>query len=343
MAKRVNPLVSVILPVYNGEPTLDRALASAVAQSNRNIEILVVDDGSSDGTLHLIEQWCARDSRIRCFRQSQSGVGAARNRAIAEARGEFIAPLDHDDVWTTDKIASQLALFEGADDRLALVSSGWARIDADERILSQTDSPIGQDDPLTALAHRNYMVSGSIPLMRRAAVLHVGGYSEALRAANAQGCEDYLLYLRLAEHYAFAHVPRALVGYRTGANAMSQDIDQMIRSYRMVTDELSARHPSLRPVFRAGLIRLLRHKSTRALRRGDWGQALAVAAQIITTDPRNALSSYATSVVNVLRRLWLGHQRTSAAVGTPRFMTQEPENAVQAMPSGSDEIAGLGI
>lgn len=339
----MNSLVSVILPVWNGAGELDRALASAVTQSHTNLEILVVDDGSSDATPCLIQRWKARDRRIRSFRQAQSGVASARNRAIAEARGEFIAPLDHDDIWAVDKIASQLAAFDGAGDHLALVSCGWARIDADHRIMSQSVAPPGEDDTVMGLARRNFIVSSSIPLLRRAAALQIGGYSEDLRAADAQGCEDYLLYLRLAERYAIAHVPSVLVGYRTSANTMSQDLDRMIRSYTIVAGELSTRHPALRAVFEPGLVRLRRQKSTRALRCGEWRQSWEIAAQILAAHPLMALSSYATAAFNVLRRLWLGQTRTSAAAHAPTFMAADALTLTTGPVSGGDQMAGWGV
>lgn len=305
----MTPLVSVVLPVCNGAAELDRTLASAVGQTYRNLEILIVDDGSTDATPRLLEKWQARDPRIRCFRQPQSGVASARNRAIAEAKGEFIAPLDHDDVWAVDKIATQVAVFHQANDRLALVSCGWACIDRSDAILSRTRTAISRGDSLKALAQGNYIVSSSIPLIRRAAVVSVGGYSEALRAADAQGCEDYLLYLCLAEQFDFAHVPRVLVGYRTSGVTMSKDLDRMIRSYRLVADEISARHPKLQRLFQPGLVRLLRRKSTRAMRRGEWRQGMTLAAQLVAAHPVLAMSAYATAMVNLLRRLRLA--RTS--------------------------------
>ena len=319
----MNALVSVILPVWNGEQLLDRALASVLSQTHQNLEVVIVDDGSSDGTQRLIARWLKQDKRVFCLQQSQAGVASARNRAIAEARGEFIAPLDHDDIWANDKLETQLAVFSAGDERLALVSSGWARIDTDDRILSQSARPIADGGNLKVLAVSNYIVSSSIPLMRRSAVIKVGGYCEALHAAGAQGCEDYLLYLRLAEHYTLAHVPKVLVGYRVTANSMSQDTDQMIRSYLMVTNELSARHPMLAGLFQPGLVRLQRHKCTRALRRGDWGKGLTVALHILTNHPFLALFSFAAGVFNVLRRLWLCQKRASAAVSAPQFLVSE--------------------
>src|SRR5947207_3624272 len=93
------PLVSVIVPVRDGESSIGDTLASAVGQTYEHLEILVVDDGSRDGTRAVVEAWVQRDARVQLIVQKNAGVAAARNRAIAASRGEFIAPLDADDLW----------------------------------------------------------------------------------------------------------------------------------------------------------------------------------------------------------------------------------------------------
>src|SRR4051794_28277766 len=91
-------LVSTIIPVFNGEALIGEAIESALRQTYPNIEVIVVDDGSTDRTLEVIQALAASDSRIRVIQQANGGVARARNRAIAAARGEFIAPLDADDL-----------------------------------------------------------------------------------------------------------------------------------------------------------------------------------------------------------------------------------------------------
>src|SRR6202030_3745772 len=93
------PLVSVIVPVYDGEAFISDTLESALGQTYRNIEVIVVDDGSRDFTRALVDAWVQRELRVRLLTQTNCVVAAARNRAIATARGEFIAPLDADDLW----------------------------------------------------------------------------------------------------------------------------------------------------------------------------------------------------------------------------------------------------
>ena len=102
------PLVSVVMPAWNAEATIVEALRSVAAQTYRDLEIIIVDDGSTDATAALAKEFCASDPRARTVRRSNGGPAAARNLGIAEARGEWIALIDADDVWHPTKIEKQL-------------------------------------------------------------------------------------------------------------------------------------------------------------------------------------------------------------------------------------------
>jgi glycosyltransferase involved in cell wall biosynthesis len=103
-------LVSTVIPVYNGERYLDEAIESVLAQTHRPLEIIVVDDGSTDGSADVAKSFA--DSQVRYCYQPNSGQGAARNQGVNLASGSFFAFLDADDVWLTDKLALQMAAFE---------------------------------------------------------------------------------------------------------------------------------------------------------------------------------------------------------------------------------------
>ena len=105
-------LVSVIVPSYNASRYIRETLESVLGQTYSSFEVIVVDDGSTDDTAAIVADYSRRDSRIRLVSQPNGGVGAARNRAIAEASGEFIAPLDADDVWYPEKLQKQVASLE---------------------------------------------------------------------------------------------------------------------------------------------------------------------------------------------------------------------------------------
>src|SRR5579864_8402353 len=124
-------LVSVIIPAYNAERFLRYTLASAQAQTYEHVEIIVVDDGSTDSTVDIALAAAAADKRVRVLRQENLGVAAARNRALGESRGDFIAPLDADDVWHPQNLALQVAALKVARSTTA-VSYAWSVV-IDER------------------------------------------------------------------------------------------------------------------------------------------------------------------------------------------------------------------
>ncbi len=108
--ERIPGAISVVMPAYNCERHIGEALASALAQTLPPLEILVLDDGSSDGTAAVVDSFCRRDSRVRLYTgEKNQGVAAVRNRGVALARGEWIAFLDSDDQWTADKLEKQAA------------------------------------------------------------------------------------------------------------------------------------------------------------------------------------------------------------------------------------------
>lgn len=243
--------MSVVVPAYNAEAFIQDTLASVVKQTYRNIEVIVVDDGSTDGTAAIVRSLAARDPRVVLIQQANAGVAAARNAAIQAARGAFIAPVDADDLWKPEKIARQMSRFL-ANDSLGLVYTWWEHVDEDGRVIPRTDY-LGRAKSLSAprgkvlhdLIEKNIVGNASTPIMRKEAVLEAGGYDPGLHARNAQGCEDWKLYLALAERYEFDVVPEYLVGYRQLQGRMSKNHDAMQRSCELVLNDVRRRHPEI--------------------------------------------------------------------------------------------------
>ncbi|HUD43680.1 MAG TPA: glycosyltransferase family 2 protein [Dokdonella sp.] len=132
-------VVSVIMPVYNAEATLQRSIDSVLGQSHRALELIAVDDGSSDGSAALIEAQARRDGRVRLVRQANAGVAAARNAGIAAATGSHIAFLDSDDWWHPRKLELQLAQMQRLGAQVAY--SGYLRVAESGHTLSRVDPP----------------------------------------------------------------------------------------------------------------------------------------------------------------------------------------------------------
>src|SRR5437879_4873848 len=223
-------LVSVVIPAYNASPTIDETLRSVRSQSHGELEIIVVDDGSTDDTVAVAQRHAARDPRITILRQCNAGVAAARNAGWQAARADFIAFIDADDLWTRYKIERQLHAMIAGGTRTGLVYSWYAWIDAKSRVSVRSDPIFHAGEVLDYLFQGNFVGNGSSALVRREALVAANGFESGLRASGAQGCEDLLFYCRVAEGYHFAVVPEYHIGYRYLPNNMSSDMTRMFRS-----------------------------------------------------------------------------------------------------------------
>ena len=286
------PLISVIVPAYNGEATLASTLASVAAQTYRKIEVLVVDDGSSDRTAAIAEAMAAQDSRIRLVRQSNQGVAAARNHGARLATGQAFAFVDADDLWAPEKLALQVkALHEGGP-KVALVYTWSALIDADDRVYSLEHRPEFEGRVLRQLCQSNFVGNGSSTLMRREAFERTGGFDSSLHARGAQGCEDLDIYLRVAEHYEFRVVRRHLTGYRVTIGNMSSNAARMLRSCELTLARYRVSHPEYIPEIEAHERGMRYWLFVRALTTGPLSN-LAVMSRRLGPDGLGALSGRA--------------------------------------------------
>lgn len=309
------PLVSVIVPMFNAAATIGRTLASACAQTYSRLEIVVVDDGSFDESPNIVERIARHDRRVRLIRQPNAGVAAARNAAIAVSKGQLLAPLDADDLWHPEKTSLQVAAMRDAngqdDPTIGLVYCWYTIIDEQDRIRIQDRRSVAEGDVLRAMAQRNIVGHGSGALIRREALLGVGGYDPALRAYGGEGCEDYKVYFEIAERYRFALVREYLVGYRETPTNMSSDPRQALRSRDLCVPELTARHPELRQDFHNGLLRLMRFMLSRAVRSGNIGDAFYLLKEMLRTDPYLTVLNLCQLANALARRL----ARRTGAVG----------------------------
>jgi glycosyltransferase involved in cell wall biosynthesis len=219
--KSSKPLVSVIIPAFDAAGHIRQALNSVLSQTYEAIEIIVVDDGSSDATSSIIEEFLKRDPRFQLLAQSNAGVGAARNTAIAKARGKYIAPLDADDFWFPEKLEKQVACMEHSDRETGLVYCWSTLIDENGDFLGNGDRQTVEGRLRHALVMRNVVGNASTPLLRTAALEKVGLYLTRAAQGGAQGCEDWDLSLRIAEDFSVRVVPEFQVAYRQTTSSMS--------------------------------------------------------------------------------------------------------------------------
>jgi glycosyltransferase involved in cell wall biosynthesis len=237
-----DPLVSIIIPVRNGERLIDRTLASAVAQTYPRFEVVVVDDGSTDRTPEVVEAAIRRDNRIRLFQRPSSGLPATRNFAISQSRGEFIAPLDGDDLWHPEKIARQVSRIKKSVE-IGLVYCWTIEIDENDFVIPPIRSKTAVEGRVleNVIAGAGIIESGSTPLIRRTCLEAIGGYD----ASMTLGAEDWKMSLLLAEICEFAVLRQHLVGYRRSSGSMSKNVAAMEKAFQSVSEWISARWPDI--------------------------------------------------------------------------------------------------
>lgn len=218
---------------------MGETLKSAAAQTYSDLEIIIVDDGSTDSTCDIARQFCESEPRARLIAQANGGVASARNRGIAESKGEWIAPLDSDDLWHPTRIEKMVAAALAAPEKPGFVYCWCRNIDREGVIITTGPRLAVEGRAFTQLAFVNAVGNGSGLLASREALLEIGGYDPSLRAERAQGAEDMLVQLLIAWRHPVALVPEHLVGWRRTGETMSSDIEQMNRSIRLVYHRLA--------------------------------------------------------------------------------------------------------
>ncbi|MDP8966064.1 MAG: glycosyltransferase [Cyanobacteriota bacterium] len=213
------PLVSIIVPVYNGETTIQETIESVLNQTFRDFELLIINDGSQDATLEVIDR--IQDPRVKVFSYSNSGVSTSRNRGISLASGEYISFIDADDLWTPDKLEAQFNALQANPE--AGVAYSWTDyIDESGQVVRQGPHFNCNGDAYAKLLLSDFVGSGSNPLIRKQAFIEVGGFDESLSLAA-----DWDMWLRLAARYQFVAVPSIHILYRQVDGSMSSNVWRM--------------------------------------------------------------------------------------------------------------------
>jgi glycosyltransferase involved in cell wall biosynthesis len=210
------PLISVIVPAWNAEATIRDTITSVLHQTMGDFELLVIDDGSTDRTLAVLDG--ISDQRLHRVSFANAGLAAARNRGIEHSRGEFLSFIDADDLWTPDKLEAQLAALRSRPDA-GLAYSWTAFIDDTGRYLFAKEPQHFEGDVYADLLRDCFIASGSNVLMRRRCVESVGSFD-----ARFPGVEDWDYWLRMAARWPFAVVPRYQILYRMSTASMSSDV-----------------------------------------------------------------------------------------------------------------------
>jgi glycosyltransferase involved in cell wall biosynthesis len=213
-----SPLVSVIIPAYNAERYIRETIESALAQTYKNLEVVVGDDGSTDGTRAVVEELAARDPRVKYFSQKNAGQSAARNLAIAHARGTYVAFLDADDLFLPTKLEEQVGYLEAHPDCGACYCDINHFFDGDPEHLYHFDIPSPSGMLFEQLLRANFINPLTV-VLRKELLDRYGAFEPTFRRVDEQ-----YLWLKLSWNGAkFCHLPKALGRYRVHRTSLSNE------------------------------------------------------------------------------------------------------------------------
>jgi glycosyltransferase involved in cell wall biosynthesis len=326
---RLAPLVTVVVPAWQAAWSIGETLASVSAQTYPNLEVVVVDDGSTDGTAEVVAACARRDPRIRLVRQANAGVAAARNRGVREAKGVYVAPIDSDDLWAPTNLERQVAVLEEAGPGAVMAFAETAYIDLEGRPLPCP--PHAERNPrldFEGLLRRNLISNGSAAVMRRNRILQAGGYDEALHARGGQGAEDWKLTLRLSLLGRVLMVRERLILYRVNPKGMSHLFDSMRRSVLAVIEEARDMAPETpEQAFRDARSLFAAWMLPRALRAGRWGLAAQLAAEAYLANPLGLRHPEPRLLIQDLLRAAVRRLRPPRSAEPARVETPERKRA----------------
>ncbi len=227
------PKVSIIIPVYNAMKYLSETLETVVRQTFRDFELIIVNDGSSDG----IEGWATQltDPRFKLISQENRGASAARNTGLAHAQGDYIAFLDADDLWEPTKLAKQIAVLD-ANAEVGLVYTWVALTDEQGKLTGRVFKNDVEGNIWGQLTERNLVECGSVAMVRRSCFETVGVFDCNLQSF----VEDWDMWLRIASSYSFKVIKEPLVYYRQTSASGSKNWKAMEQGFRMVIEKAFA-------------------------------------------------------------------------------------------------------
>ncbi len=288
------PKVSVIVPAYNVSKYLKETLISLEQQTFTDFEALIVDDGSTDDTADVVRKFCQRDSRFRLLQKANGGLSSARNYGIRQARGEYLALLDGDDIYHKDKLATHVArLYREPDIGVVYSASRTIRDDGKPMFISLSGKPVHSNLEV-ALLCKNFVGHGSNAVFRRCLIDEVGEFDESLRS-----WEDVDLWLRIAatQKWRFYREKRILTYYRVRPSGLSFNIVQMRNSGELVIEGVCGRSPLIKPMLPTVYAYMYRYLSRLCLQAGDMqtardfiDQALICDRSIFYRDMRSLLT-----------------------------------------------------
>jgi glycosyltransferase involved in cell wall biosynthesis len=226
---RSMPTVSVIIPTYNREQLLGRAIKSVLVQTYQDFELIIVDDGSTDNTERLVKNF--KSEKIRYIRSRENkGVSAARNIGIQSAKGDYIAFQDSDDEWMPEKLEKQMRAFETAPPEVGIVYTGFLMITVNKRDYKPSAEITPKDGNIfRSILRGEYLVAPQTTVIKRECFEKAGMFDE-----DFLSLEDWELFLRFSRYYQFKYINEPLLLYYYQPNSVPRIKNVVVRAYKLI-------------------------------------------------------------------------------------------------------------
>jgi len=297
------PKVSVVIPAYNAMTYLSETVESVFQQTFTDFEVLIINDGSLDG----IEEWVAQltDPRVKLISQPNQGVSVARNTGIAQARGEYIAFLDADDLWKPTKLEKQVHRLEN-DPAVGLVYTWTTLVD-------QGGKPTGfvyayelEGNVWEQIVIEDIVCNGSSAMVRRSCFETVGVFDP-----NLSSVADGDMWVRIAGHYPFAVVKEFLVDYRQYPNSMSKNRQKMLEDLRLTIEKRFQSVPLDLLYLRSRAYGHMNHwQAWVSLYEGDYKSAIHFHEQALLHNPTLRYSkNFLKLSLKIILLRWFGYKK----------------------------------
>jgi glycosyltransferase involved in cell wall biosynthesis len=284
----MEPTLTIVIPAYNVERYVREATLSALNQTRRDIEVIVVDDGSTDGTVAALAG--IEDPRLRVISQANCGLSGARNTGIREARGNYIGFLDADDRWMPEKAEKHLALMEG-DAGIGVTYCHSLYIDEQSADKGRILFSRSKNPTLAQMVRRNRVGNGSSPIVLAECFKRAGLFDETLRS-----CEDWEMWVRIMRetHFSARLVPEVLTCYRVNTDSLSMNFAPFLENAERACARVERETAGVsKRVHREGRASMYRITATKALYNDQRPKAISllirafqVCPWLLLVDPR---------------------------------------------------------
>ncbi len=262
------PLVSVIIPCYNGEEFIREAIESVINQSYQSWELIIVDDGSTDSSKDIVRQYITDRRGKLIEHRCNKGIPRTRNTGIRAAEGEYLAFLDQDDIWLPNKLEMQVNCFKNQQEAVGMICTGM--VFTDEKLKPQSIFRGFRADDQKELVKSIYLQpinSGSIMMIKKKCFSQLGFFDEGLNV-----WDDFEMWMRIATHFKIKYIKKAMVKKRMHSKN-TQRLLQVQKEAKKVFDQALQMHPFLKAYKGKKEARILYQEAIALLRKKEKGQS----------------------------------------------------------------------